>query len=267
VPEVSVFDLHRLQQHKKFALYNRGVLRLEDVPADYPLNEKQHIQVQCQISGKDHIDIPGIREHMIDLKYPLYFMDFETFQPAVPRWCGARPYQQIPFQYSLHYRISRGGGLQHREFLADAGPDPRPEFIRQLLEDTERPGTIVVYNRPFESGRLSELGRDFPEWDVPLRNRISRLWDLMRPFAAKQYYRPSMNGSHSIKNVLPAVIPEMGYEGLEIQDGQSASLAFESLFDEMPDRKRQKIRNSLRAYCALDTLAMVRLLEVLETLE
>ena len=150
IPENSVFDIRRMHQKKKFELYDDGIVSLDDIPEDYVLPESQQLQVDSYKNGESIIDKEAIEEFLDTFKYPLYFMDFESFQPAIPLYDNSKPYQQIPFQYSLHYQKNKKSKLEHKEFLADVGPEPRIPFIEQLLKDTEGPGQIVVYNKSFE---------------------------------------------------------------------------------------------------------------------
>jgi len=214
-------------------------------------------------SGEPLIDKEAIKEFIFDLNYPLYFMDFETFQPAVPLFDNSRPYQQIPFQYSIHYKKSEESELTHFEFIAEPGEDPREKFIKKLLEDTSAKGDIIVYNKAFEITRLKEIAKDFPACAEQIGERISRIKDLMIPFRQKHYYSPEMKGSYSIKAILPALVPELTYDELEIKEGGLASIAFESLWNETDMMIIAETREQLLEYCKLDTLAMVKILELI----
>ncbi len=264
VPDDSVFELTHASRHQEFELYRGGIARLADIPPDYGLNDAQRLQVECARTGADYADREGLRSFLSGLRRPLYFMDFETFMPAVPLFDGSRPYQQIPFQYSLHFQAKRGAEATHREFLAEGDADPRRPFIERLLADTGDPGDIVVYNKGFEAGRLDDLALLFPDLAAAIHERIGRIKDLMVPFRARYYYTPAMKGRYSIKNVLPALVPEMGYGGLAIGDGYMAMSAYSLLRDEKDPEKAGEIRKNLLAYCRLDTLAMVKILERLE---
>ncbi len=263
VPDYSVFDIAGLTIEKKFDLYNKGYVRPEDVPEDYKLNPNQRMQVESEVSNKTVIDKEAIKDFLSGIKYPLFFMDFETFMPAVPMFDNSRPYQQIPFQYSLHYMRKENSKLEHFEFLADASGDPRVPFITKLLDDTKSEGTILVYNKSFEITRLKEIGKDFPEFEDEINERIERIADLMIPFQKKYYYKPEMKGSYSIKYVLPALVPEMSYDDLEIKEGGTASIAFESLYYETDLFKIKDTTENLLKYCGMDTLAMVEILRKL----
>ncbi len=264
IPEVSIFDLVRLNINKKFELYSNGVVDFSQLHETYKLSEGQKMQVESYLNKKDFIDIQAIRTFLSSITYPLYFMDFETFQSAIPLFDNSKPYQQIPFQFSVHYKHTRDTELIHKEFLAAATGDPREEFIISLLKATEQPGTILVYNQSIEISRLRELSIDFPNYSSKIEERISRIIDLMTPFAKRWYYSPKMNGSYSIKAALPALVPELSYKNLEIGDGGTASMAFLNLFDIKDNKQVDSVRNNLKEYCKLDTLAMVKLLEVLE---
>jgi hypothetical protein len=163
-------------EEKKFELYYSGIIDLKDVPESLPLNDAQRMQVDCYKTGATLIDKTGIRSFLQTLKYPLYFLDFETFNPAVPLYDNSRPYQQIPFQYSLHNKEKPDAIAKHFEFLANAdGSDPRVGFIEQLLTDLKGKGDILVYNKSFEIGRLRELALTFPKYAGPIEQIIGRM--------------------------------------------------------------------------------------------
>ena len=264
VPENSVFDISRLSSAKQFELYNNGIISMNDIPDDFSLSSNQRLQVDALRSGQPVINSGAVRAFLDTLNYPLYFFDIETFNPAVPLYDNTRPYQQIPFQFSIHYKNTERSKPVHYEFLAETGPDPRPEFIERFIELTESPGDILVYHKSFEVGRLNELARDYPGAAPEINKRIARIKDLMDPFRTKAYYTPGMRGSYSIKYVMPELVPDLSYDGLEIADGGMAMNAYERLLDETDSEVIARTRNALREYCSIDTLAMVRILEVLE---
>jgi hypothetical protein len=251
---------------RKFELYDAGIISLEDIPETYILSPSQQLQVDSLKSGESYIDIEAISDFLNIFDYPLYFMDFESFQPAIPIYDNSRSYQQITFQFSLHYQKSKESKLEHYEFLAESQTDPRIPFIEKLLEYTKPEGKIVVYNKSFEIARLNEIARDFPKYKNYIIDLIDRIIDLMIPFQKKWYYSPEMQGSYSIKAVLPALVPELNYEGLNIADGGSASLAYENLQKETDMIKIEITRKNLLEYCKLDTLAMVEILNKLRSI-
>ncbi len=230
IPEYSVFNISRLNVDKKFDLYNQGLVTLDQIDlSQTDLNPNQLLQVQSELNGSSHIDIDEIRNFTNGLNYPLYYLDFETIGPAVPKYNGSRPYQQLVFQYSLHIQETPTPDLEHREYLADPSQDPRIGFIEQLIQDCGTSGDILVYNIGFERGKLNDLIEVFPEYSNELRGIVNRLKDLMIPFQQKWYYTPEMKGSYSIKSVLPALVPELSYNDLEIKEGGTASNTFLSM--------------------------------------
>jgi hypothetical protein len=206
----------------------------------------------------------AIRKWLDRYGYPLYFFDFETIMPAVPLFNESRPYQQIPFQYSLHYRESKKSPPEHTSYLAWPEGDPRPALIDQLIRETARPGKILVYNMNFEKQRLQEMARDFPEFREPLHSIIHRLEDLMIPFRSKDWHTPSMGRGYSIKTVLPLLAPELSYKEMEISDGGDASSRFAALYETIDREFIDQTREALLKYCHLDTWGMVRIVEELD---
>lgn len=283
IPDYSIFNIGNLRTTKKFELYHQGVVNITDIPANFPLNSNQWLQVNAEIHQKPLINKTAISDYLSKLEYPLYFLDFETFGTPVPLFDGARPYQQIPFQYSLHTQTTPDRTVEHKEFLADNKGDPRLPFIKQLISDLGEKGHIIVYNQGFESARLRELsvfllnshpgpatGGDpgsTPEAMINAINHIlTRITDLMLPFQQKWVYTPEMKGSYSIKHVLPALVPELSYKTLGIQEGGSASRAFIELYGDVSDGERTETRKNLLEYCKMDTLAMVEILKKLKML-
>ncbi len=266
IPETSVFDLARMRTEQKFQLYYEGIVELHQLHDGVKLTAAQRLQVRAHLEGYTHIERDKIRQWLKQLKYPLCFIDFETFMPGVPLYENTRPYQHIPFQFSAHKMEKPGAEARHYEYLGEPETDPRPEFLRQLVKVTKVRGSILVYSA-FEASRLKELKTAFPEYAPAIDDILNRIVDLMEPFQKKWYYLPSMNGSYSIKDVLPALVPEMNYEGLSIGDGGTAMAAFEGMLKIDDKKEREKIRKALLEYCGLDTEAMLRVWEKLAQLK
>lgn len=266
IPENSVFELSGMRLTKKYDLYEAGIIKLDDLTTDFKMSKNNQVQLEVYKSGEPIIDKKAIKNFLSDLMYPIYFMDFESFQPAVPLFQNTKPYQQIPFQYSIHYKKSKKSEPEHFEFLAEAGDDPRIMFTENLIMHTAGKGDIVVYNKAFEISRLKEIALAFPEFAESIEEMIPRIKDLMIPFRQKYYYAKEMKGSYSIKSVLPALVPELSYDALKINEGGLATIAYESLQTETDIVKITETRKQLLEYCRLDTLAMVKILEKLEAL-
>src|ERR1700746_695152 len=193
-------------------------------------------------------------------------MDFETVNPAIPRFSGMRPYDHLPIQWSVHVQRQPGSPTEHFDFLSPDSGDPRTAFIASLCEALgEDSGSIVVYNEQFESQRLWELAGWLPAYTDRIRGIQRRLWDLL-PVVRNHVYHPAFGGSFSLKAVLPALVPEMTYEGMEVPNGQAAGLAWEKMIGgKATEAERLAMRRALLDYCGQDTLALVRLLGALQS--
>ena len=213
-----------------------------------------------------YVDKGGVRDFLDTLSYPLYFLDFETMLPVIPRYEGTHPYQQITFQYSLHYIEHEGGELKHKEFLAESGPDPRRALAEQLCADIPMNVCTTVFNKSFECGRIKELAAAFPDLAEHLLNIRDNIKDLLVPFQSGYYYNRAMGGSFSIKSVLPAIFPDdpaLDYHNLEgVHNGGEAMTIFPKIKD-LPPEEQQTARHNLLKYCELDTYAMVKVWEEL----
>lgn len=264
VPEYSVYDLKRAHFDQINELRRRGIMRLEDIPEGFPLSEAQALQVRVAKTNRPHIDRPGIRDCLASLRYPLYYLDFETVSLPIPPYDGLRPFQPIPFQASLHTQDAPSGPLRHLEYLSEPDQDPRPGMIDFLVRGIGPEGSIVVYNANFEGGRLAELAGYSPENAPALGAMRARLWDLIIPFRSLRFVHPACRGSASMKAVLPALVPSMSYKDLAINNGELAAIAYERLMSEpaAPEQK-QRTLEALRVYCGQDTLGMAAILQVL----
>jgi hypothetical protein len=264
LPEQSVFTLYR--SRKSFEWYGSGILELKDIPVDAELTESQTIQMHALRSGEVHVDRPAIREFLATLVYPLYLLDFETYNTAIPFFDGVRPYQKVPFQYSLHYQESEGARPEHFSFLAEGTDDPRPAILSNLKNLLGNKGSIVCYNASFETGVMRELAEGFPEYQEWFEGIEGRIVDLIIPFRSFAYYNPAQRGSASLKVVLPALTGR-SYEGMPIADGDAASREYLRVtFGETDLFDRATVREHLERYCGFDTEAMVLILEKLYNL-
>jgi hypothetical protein len=266
IPAFSIFDVFNVGK-KSLALYERGVINIDQIPDDFELSERQRLIINAHKENRVLINYEAIAAFLGALEYPISHLDFETFQPAVPEIPGTSPYQQIVFQYSLHIE-SIDHELIHKEFLAEESGDPRIGLISRLVADVPKTGTVLAYNKAFEQARLRELARDFPAYASELMGIHDRMIDLAIPFSKKYYYHPDLRGKHSIKVVLPHLEPEMSeaYSSLElVQNGADAMSIFSGL-KKMNRENRERYRSALLKYCELDTLAMVKTLTKLRTL-
>lgn len=268
VPEESVFNLARMQTKKKYELYHKGIITYEQIleHAD-KINANQRRQVESVVFHKpDEVVFDEIDAFLQTLTYPIYHLDFETFQQAIPEYDGCRPYEQVPFQYSLHIEYE-DETLEHKEFLAKEGTDPRRMLAERLVMDIPMDVCVTAYNMSFEKTVLRNLASLFPDLAEHLMNIHDCIHDLMIPFQKHYYYSAAMQGSYSIKYVLPALWPgdpELDYHNLEmVHNGQEASSLFADLINYSQD-EIDVMRMNLLKYCQLDTYAMVKVLKKLK---
>jgi hypothetical protein len=261
IPENSVFDLKE-RGINKFEYYYKGMVKFKDLDLN-DLNFKQRMQVESELNDTTNIDIKGIKEFLDMLHYPQYFLDFETFMPPIPLYNGTRPYQAIPFQYSLHVLESEKSEIKHYEFLAEAGIDPREKIVINLINLIPDNACIIAYNSSYEKGRLKDLSEQFPKYADKLLKMCDNMVDLMISFRRRHYYTKEMKGSYSMKYVLPALVPELSYTGMAVSDGGAAMNIYSTLHLIKNKDEIEKIRQDLLEYCKLDTLGMVKLINKL----
>ncbi len=264
IPDGSVFNIKGSKAFP-FTLYNRGIIHLKDVPV-HMLSANQRLQVEATLEKKIVISKESIQDFLNSLWYPLYFLDFETFSTPIPILDGTRPYQQVPYQYSLHYLDNENATLKHHEYLATPRIDPREELIKKLVSEIPGNACILAYNAGFEAGVLQGLAKWLPGYKCDIDAMISNLRDLASPFRKRDFYHWQFNGSYSIKMVLPALVAHLSYKDLEIQNGDMAMNVYYRMQELDDPLEIEKIRNALLEYCTLDTLAMVRIFEKLKKL-
>lgn len=265
LPKDHIGYLPRLHASAAEGLEEMGVESVHDIPADFELSEFQRRVCTAMQTGQPWFS-EDLKTELEALKYPLYFMDFESINPAVPRFQGMHPYDHLPFQWSVHIQREPGATPEHFKFLAADSSDPRTAFIASLCGALGDSGSIVVYNEQFESQRLWELAGWLPEYTQRIRGIQSRLWDLL-PVVRNHVYHPAFGGSFSLKSTLPALVPAMTYEGMEVPNGQAAGLAWQAIISgNCREAERKSKGQALLDYCGQDTLALVKLVETLRSL-
>jgi predicted RecB family nuclease len=257
-PEHHVSTLYGIRASKVAKLQAEGIQTLFDLSSDFTASEVALRQIRS-VKARDIVAERGLRWDLARLKPPLAFLDFETISPAVPVWPGCHPYEQVPVQFSCH--VLGPSGLEHFEWLAEGPGDPREEFARKVISACAGAKMIVAYNAPFEKRCVKSLADALPDLSSDLTALSKRLRDLL-PIVRDHVYHPDFGGSFSLKSVLPALVPGLGYDDLEIQGGSAASTALETLLlnaAAFSQSERQALRGDLLRYCERDTLAMVRL--------
>ena len=264
LPKDNIFELYRIG-NKKFNLFESGITRIRDIPKDFKLSKYQSIQATSLRTHRPHVDAPAIADFLSEIEYPVRFLDFETFSTAIPIFDGTKPYQQIPFQYSLHVLDAPKAKPIHHSFLAEGRDDPRPKLLRSLKHAIGSSGTILAFNMAFEKNMLKQMAKAFPEHRQWVRGVLKRINDLIIPFRKAAYYHPRQHGSNSLKRVMPA-LTNRSYDNLPIADGSTASQEFlRGTFGDVSTAERRKIRNQLLRYCGQDTGGMIGILRTLQS--
>jgi hypothetical protein len=260
VPEVSVFNIPGLKA-KVWDYYKKGQVDLAQVDQS-ELEPLQTRMVNAHLNGLRFADFSALKEAMKEWTYPLVFLDFETINPAVPVYPGTGPFEQVPFQFSVHVQSEPGGELEHYEYLHEEAGDPRPDLIPALLEACGDRGSIVSYFAKFEQGCIEAMAEFSPEHRDELTALVARLVDPL-PMIREHVYDPGFAGSFSLKKVAPALCGrDFSYEDLSVADGTAAQRAFTELIDPATDEARKmELHESMLEYCRQDTLAMVKLVD------
>ena len=256
----SIYDLFMVGADKIGKLEELKIERLVDIHDEFPLTDKQKFQVLATKQGKEIIDIDEIKKFLKKLVYPLYFLDYETLSSVIPYFDGLRPYQQIPFQYSVHVMDRPNGELTHFMYLHKENSNPAEALSKSLKSIIGTKGSVLVWNESFEKNCNESLGKLIPEFGSFYEQLNERIVDLMIPFSSNWYVHKDFGGSASIKRVLPALVTELSYKELGIHEGAAAQrLWMEAVLDGIRDESKEQILNDLEEYCKLDTLAMVEI--------
>jgi hypothetical protein len=268
LPEYSVHSISRINKKKLIDLVDRNILNIHDVPNDFELSENQRRQVDTAQSGKEYIDHRGISEFLSTFKYPLSFLDYETYPSAIPRYDGYKPYEQIPFQFSLHVIESPQDEVIHYDFLYTEKECPDEEFALTLQKYLPKTGSVVVWSQKFEKSINEQIGAHLNDYKDFMHGVNNRVVDLMIPFFGNttMYDHPQFKGSASIKYVLPALVPNLSYKNMHIQEGGTASDTWNRVVSDEYSGEDKVIKiQALKDYCELDTLAMVEIWKVLNS--
>lgn len=269
VPKYSVHDLARigLSKRKLGELIDSGILHPHEIPEEMELSDIQKNQIWTLVNDRTIVSVESVAEELSQLQFPLYFLDYETFPAAVPRFSGYSPYTQIPFQYSLHVLESPDSEPRHFDFLYTEDNDPSEAFAKSLADHIGPKGTIIVWHKSFENNRNKEIGERVPEYKKFFEDINARTYDLEDIFKKQHYVHKDFKGSSSIKKVLPVLVPTLSYSELEIKEGGTAAQSWNQIVtEESEGLDKDKIASNLREYCKLDTYAMYAVWKTLHSL-
>ena len=261
VPKKSIFTIPKLSWQKKNKLIEKGIFSIFDLPTDFSLTPRQSTYVNSVLRNEPSSNKPAIQQELANLQCPIHFLDFETDNPAIPRFDGLRPYQHFPFQYSCHV-MQADGSITHHEYLHTDTSDPRRPVLESLLNHISSHGSVVVYKASFEKGVLEHLADFSPEHAPALQSMIDRLWDLLNIFK-EHYTHPDFLGSNSLKAVSPVLVPSLDYQDLDVRDGTEAQATWNLMLKTENETERNEWIKRLKEYCQTDTLATVKIYKAL----
>ncbi len=266
-PEMLGYTVHELARigsspKRLEAMVDEGHIEIKDVPLNLELLDAHRDQIASFQSDEVIIRAEKLSIFLDRLTYPIYFLDYETYAPGIPVFDGTRPYQQVPFQYSLHIQQSPNSRLEHKEYLHTENSNPIVPLCQALQKDIGNIGSVIVWNKGFEGMCNRRMGQSAPEFNDFLMNVNDRFFDLMEVFSKRLYVHKAFKGSSSIKKVLPVLVPELSYQQLDIKDGGAATTTWGKLIFAMQNEEEiQETVHALLEYCKMDTLAMVKILE------
>ncbi|MCG3206323.1 MAG: hypothetical protein KCHDKBKB_03058 [Elusimicrobia bacterium] len=266
LPIYSIYNIPNLTPKKRRELEEANTIAIEVIDLNFTFTPKQQKIVDVMQSKTPFIDKTTIQSLLHGLTYPLYFLDYETYDEAMPLYKGHKPYQKMVFQYSLHIVSSNSQEIQHEEYVALEPGDPARELVKHLRSRISDTGSVIVWNKAFEGGRNKEMAEQFPEYKDFLLDINNRMFDLMEIVSKGYYLHPDFKGRWSIKNVLPVMVPELSYKDLDINKGDTAMIAWWEMVHSTDPTTKKKTVESLLKYCGLDTLAMVRIWQELKKL-
>jgi hypothetical protein len=262
VPLYSVFNAFTANKANDVVRLT-GSYDVGNIPPSFSLSYMKDIEVECHKNNQAHADKSKIGGFLDSLEYPLYYLDYESVMSAVPLYDGTKPYQHVPFQFSLHIQEKPEGPLKHVEYLHKENTDPREGFVKELVKSCGKKGSVIVYSQSFEEGRNKDLAKAFPKYKKELEAINSRMVDLLVPFRGRFLYHPDQAGSASLKKVLPAWT-DVTYDNMDLSDGLQAMNRYRSFVEgKMNKKETKKLWKDLSSYCTKDTYAMVALIKAM----
>jgi len=261
----NIFTLTRMKTDDKWALFNQGIIKNTDLPADYKLMPRQKLQIETEKTGQMHVNKKALKEFLDGLAYPMYYLDFETIAPAIPMVDGVKPYQQVPFQFSLQVVDAPDKNPYDFGWIWGGNDEVWRSMLFQLKQFLGRTGSVVAYNASFERNVLKWAVKMQPEYGDWLDGVLERFVDLLEPFRNFVVYHPGQHGSCSLKSVLPALTGQR-YDHLQVQNGEIAGWTFRRMLESEDEEESEGLRDDLEKYCRLDTFGLVLILKKLQEL-
>ena len=260
LPEDSIHFLPSMDAERAAQLIKEGVSTVDQIKDITVLKPSTRKYLAAKADGQRIVERDKLNAFLSEISYPIYYFDYEASQSLLPPWDGTSPYQQVPFQYSLHILREPNGKVEHREYLHKDRLNPMLSLIESLKANVGSEGSILVWYESYEKSRNNEMAEIYPEAADFLNAFNDRIIDLMKPFSQGMVRDEAFLGSSSIKKVLPALIPDLRYDDLGIQEGEAAARKWKAVtLGDVAETEREKVYLDLIEYCKLDTLAMVEI--------
>lgn len=263
IPKDSVWYLPGISMNEKSNFIEKGITKIDDISNLEELNQRQKVIIKSFQTQQPHLDFDKLKTFVEAIHFPLYYFDIEAFQPAVPLFKNTKPYDRIPFLYSLHYKENETATLQHTSYISPVGNDDRINFITHFLKATEKPGQILVFNTLMEKGILFRMMTDFPQYKTQILERINRIIDVEIPFKELYYYHPTQNGSFSLKAIGNALLTRDEFSKSNVKDGEEAMAVYNELFYWENKEEISSKLQQLQTYCYTDTFVLFEIVEQL----
>lgn len=262
----AVWYLPGISMQEKSNFIEKGINTIHEIENMDELNSRQKVIIKSFQTQQAHIELEKIESFVASIKFPLFYFDVEAFQPAIPLFKNTKPYDRIPFLYSLHYKENEESELQHVSYISPVGDDDRINFIEHFLQATEKEGQILVFNTLMEKNILFKMMNDFPQYKKQILERINRIVDVEIPFKELHYYHPAQQGSFSLKTIGNALLGFDEFAKSAVKDGEEAMAVYNELFYwENKEEVNTKLQQ-LKTYCQTDTFVLYEIFEQLKKL-
>ncbi len=253
----SVLTLGKLTKQAMFELYDTNIKRIDQIDISTITQKEIRVQVKAAIEQKEQIYAEEVKTFLSNIKLPVCSLDVEVWMPAIPYYQGTKPFQQIPFLFSMIHEDN--SILKHYSYFKPIEEDLRKEFLEHILSATKEFNSILMFDKSLEETVLNQLAELFPEYRNDIAKLKSKIIDLAEPIRKGNYYHPGMNGNFTLKSLAPVVSEASGFNELDIQSGISAMYIYESLLVQNTI-ETETTKQQLIDYCEMDALVTYRLM-------
>lgn len=254
----SIWSMGKLTKQAMFDLYDQNIRRIDEIDLSAITKKDVRVQVKAAKEKKEQVDAAELKEFVATIAGPYCSLDIEVWMPAIPYYEGTRPFQQIPFLFSMIYE--EDGALKNYSYFKPIEEDKRLEFLEHILSATKPFASILMFDKSLEETVLNQLSEIFPSYTEEIAELKKKIVDLAEPIRHGNYYHPDMQGNFTLKSIAPLVNQESVFDKLDIQSGISAMYMYEGLLQETTIIEKETVKGQLIDYCELDALITFQLL-------